>query len=309
MEVPMRPIKIISTQAQSLISDFICSLSQEDLHAKTLSEYTSDLKDFAHWFESVWMDHQEESLFHPLEVTTPTIARYREHMQITRFLKPSTINRRINSIKRYFDWAKQKGIIQNNHSRPIKFVPSEKISRKQMTDKEEAALVNAVGKYGNLRDKTMIVFMLHTGLRSMEVCDVKIEDMVLRKRGGHVIVRSGKRNKQREVPLNSTIRSALEKYIAAGTVSTGYLFPSQKTGQRLQERAIRHILQKYMRLANLEGFSAHDLRHRFGYMMAERTPLHRLAQIMGHDSLNTTMIYVQATQADLQAEVEKISWS
>lgn len=42
--------------------------------------------------------------------------------------------------------------------------------------------------------------------------------------------------------------------------------------------------------------------------MAENTPLYRLAQIMGHDSLDTTMIYVKATQADLQQVVEKIAW-
>ncbi|MCT4571242.1 site-specific integrase, partial [Bacillus thuringiensis] len=123
------------------------------------------------------------------------------------------------------------------------------------------------------------------------------------------IVRSGKRNKQREVPLNSTVRFALEEYIGSNNITHSYLFPSSKTGKRLQERAIRHILQKYMRLANLDGFSAHDLRHRFGYVMAERTPLHRLAQIMGHDNLNTTMIYVRATQEDLQGEVEKIAWN
>lgn len=151
--------------------------------------------------------------------------------------------------------------------------------------------------------------MLHTGLRSMEVCDVQIEDIVVRKRSGHVIVRSGKRNKQREVPLNSTIRLALEGYMGPKNMLQGHLFPSSKTGKRLQERAVRHILQKYMRLTKLEGFSAHDLRHRFGYVMAERTPLHRLAQIMGHDNLNTTMIYVRATQADLQGEVEKIAWN
>lgn len=60
-----------------------------------------------------------------------------------------------------------------------------------------------------------------------------------------------------------------------------YLFPSEKTGQRLGERGLRYLVQKNMRLANLDGFSARDLRHRFGYVMAERTPLHRLAQIMG----------------------------
>ncbi|AHJ86773.2 tyrosine-type recombinase/integrase [Lysinibacillus sphaericus] len=306
----MHSTKTISIQATSLISDFISSLSQEgDLHTKTLKEYTSDLKDFVFWFENVWGKHAEDTLFHPIEVTARTIARYRGHMQVTRLLKPSTINRRINSIKRYFDWAKQKGLVQTNYSKSIKFVPTEKTSPKRMSDKEEAALMHAVEKYGTLRDRAMIIFMLHTGLRSMEVCDVQIEDVIMRKRGGYVVVRSGKRNKQREVPLNSTARCALEEHIRLSEISQSYLFPSSKTGKRLQERAIRHILQKYIRLAKLEGFSAHDLRHRFGYVMAERTPLHRLAQIMGHDNLNTTMIYVRATQEDLQGEVEKIAWN
>jgi integrase/recombinase XerC len=43
--------------------------------------------------------------------------------------------------------------------------------------------------------------------------------------------------------------------------------------------------------------------------MAESVPLHRLAQIMGHDSLDTTMLYVRATADDLQREVEKIAWA
>ncbi len=42
--------------------------------------------------------------------------------------------------------------------------------------------------------------------------------------------------------------------------------------------------------------------------MAQVVPLHRLAQIMGHDSLDTTTIYVRGTQSDLQTEVEKIAW-
>jgi integrase/recombinase XerD len=42
--------------------------------------------------------------------------------------------------------------------------------------------------------------------------------------------------------------------------------------------------------------------------MAETVPLHRLAQIMGHDSLDTTMVYVRGTNEDLQRDVEEIAW-
>ena len=49
------------------------------------------------------------------------------------------------------------------------------------------------------------------------------------------------------------------------------------------------------------------LKH-IGYRMAQSVPLHRLAQLMGHDSLDTTMLYVQATKQDLQQDVERIAW-
>jgi integrase/recombinase XerD len=70
-----------------------------------------------------------------------------------------------------------------------------------------------------------------------------------------------------------------------------------------------HLIAKYAKLARVLDVSPHDLRHRFGYRMAEVVPLHRLAQIMGHDSLDTTMLYIRGTKQDLQQDVEKIAWT
>jgi integrase/recombinase XerD len=304
----MSNTNVISVQGEQNIHAFIHVLTtQEDLNPKTLREYAGDLKQFISWFET--SEHQEEDVIFKIEdVSTPTLTRYREVMQKTMGLKPSTINRRLITLKRFFEWANSEGLLRRNPSKPVKLVPEEKTSPRQMTDKEEAALIAAAEHKGSLRDQTILHLMLHTGLRTMEVCDLKLEDITLGKRSGQLTVRSGKRNKQREVPLNSTVRAALEKYITVLQKNMAILFPSLKTGERLSERGLRHFIQKYMKMAKLEGLSAHDLRHRFGYVMAEHTPLHRLAQIMGYDSLDTTMIYVNATRADLQLEVEKIAW-
>ena len=85
-------------------------------------------------------------------------------------------------------------------------------------------------------------------------------------------------------------------------------FPSEKTRGVLTERALGHLITKYARAAHLVDVSPHDLRHRFGYRMAEEVPSHRLAQIMGHDSLDTTMLYFRGTRQDLQRDVEQIAW-
>ncbi|AQZ46086.1 phage integrase family protein [Paenibacillus larvae subsp. larvae] len=294
----------ISKQGKQIIQDFIHSLTtHEDLNPKTLKEYASDLKHFIGWFETA--NYQEENIVFRIEdVATPTLTRYREASQKVMELKPATINRRLITLKRFFEWAASNSMIRRDPSKPVKLVPEEKVSPRQMTDKEEDALIAAAEHGGSLRDQTILIVMLHTGLRTMEVCDLAPGDIQI----GKLTVRSGKRNKQREVPLNATCRSALEKYLVYLPPGSPYLFPSEKTGDRLSERALRHLIQKYMKKARLKGLSAHDLRHRFGYVMAENTPLHRLAQIMGHDSLDTTMIYVKATRSDLQSEVEKIAW-
>jgi integrase/recombinase XerC len=150
--------------------------------------------------------------------------------------------------------------------------------------------------------------MLHTGLRTSEVCALRRNDLCLGRRSGLLRV-TGKRNKYREIPLNATARQALQDYLPTLRPEAVYLFPSAKTGVALTERAVGYIVQRYAALARLSDVSPHDLRHRFGYRMAEAVPLHRLAQIMGHDSLDTTMTYIQATRSDLQREVEKIAWA
>ncbi|MFD2700786.1 tyrosine-type recombinase/integrase [Paenibacillus shunpengii] len=303
----MRESTGISEQGEQTIQDFIYVLNTlGNLNPKTLKEYASDLKHFISWFEKA--DHPEEDvevIFRVEEVAVSTLIRYRDYAQKVMKLKPATINRRLITLKRFFEWAMSESRILRDPSKPIKLIPEERVSPRQMTDKEEAALLSAAKSGGSYRDHTILIVMLNTGLRTMELCNLAPGDIQIGTHSAQLIVRSGKLNKQREVPLNDTCRFALEKYLESLPPDSQYLFPSEKTGDRLTERALRHLIQKYVKASLLEGISAHDLRHRFGYVMVENTPLHRLAQIMGHDNLNTTMIYVKAMRADSKLEVEK----
>ncbi len=180
---------------------------------------------------------------------------------------------------------------------------------RHLSDREESALLAAVERYGTLRDRTLIVLALHTGLRASELVGLEREHVERRERSGLVRV-YGKRNKYREVPLNSTAREVLREYEGElNTTPTGqpWLFANRRGGH-ISAQQLGEIVARYARLAKVEDVSPHDLRHRFRYRMAEGVPLHRLAQLMGHDSLDTTMLYVRGTKADLQAAVEGIAW-
>ena len=265
-------MKNISEHAASIINDFLsCLIEKEDLSAKTIKEYKSDMKHFANWLENI--DTIEENIWSDLKnIAITTLMRYRNNMQNEIKLMPATINRRIITLKRFFDWAIDSDLITVNPSKQIKLVPAEKTSPRRMTEKEESQFINAVEQYGSLRDRTIITLMLHTGLRTMEVCDLFEGDVYIGKRSGYLIIRSGKRRKQREVPLNSTCRNILNRYLDA-VQPDSYLFFSMKTGTRLSERALRFIIEKgNTKIAKLEGLSAHNLRQIFGYVMIANTP-------------------------------------
>lgn len=298
----------LSPSGQQVLNAYARHLCEdEDVRPATLRNYLSDLRQFMAWCEATWEAGAETRAFAPAEVTTPTLTRYRAHLQTVAKLKPATVNRALISLKGYFAWAVEAGHLARDPARPVKLVKQDPQPPFQLTDRQEEALVATVTREGSLRDRTILILMLHTGLRAGEVCRLQGEQLRLGKRSGSVQV-WGKRHKYREVPLNATVRAALDEYLPTLRDRQGFLFPSGKTGQALSERALGQLVQKYANRAKLEGLSPHDLRHRFGYRMAESVPLHRLAQIMGHDSLDTTRIYTQGRPGDLQKEVEKIAW-
>ena len=307
MKRPAKPA--LSADAQQALASYEEYLTEEeDVSPATLRNYLSDLRQFAAWCEASWEEGIEDAVFTPAAVTTPTITRYRAHLQTVAKLKPASVNRSLISIKRYCAWAVEASQLTRDPSKPVKLVAQEPRPPRHLTDKEEEALVAAVDQSGNLRDRTLLVVMLHTGLRAREACTLKREHVQLGKRSGTLRV-WGKRNKYREVPLNATVRAALDEYLSKLDVACEYLFPSGKTGRALTERALGQLVKRYALQAKVPDIHPHDLRHRFGYRMAESVPLHRLAQIMGHDSLDTTRIYTQGTRSDLQNEVEKIAWA
>lgn len=301
------PVSVAGQSALDQYADYLTN--EEDLSSSTVRNYLSDLRHFVAWCEATWEEGKESGQsFTPSGVSTPTITRYRSYLQTVLRLKPASINRSLVTLKRYFSWAVVVGLVVRNPASVVKLVAQEAQPPRHLTDTEEEALVAAVTAGGNLRDRTILVLMLHTGLRAREVCTLKPHNVKRGKRTGSLQV-IGKRNKYREIPLNATARAALAEYLPTLPPDATYLFPSGKTGEALTERALGHLVKKYAVAAHLTDVSPHDLRHRFGYRMAESVPLHRLAQIMGHDSLDTTMIYIRGTRSDLQKEVEKIAWA
>jgi integrase/recombinase XerD len=299
----------LSAEGQAALDNYATALRMTtDASAVTVRNYLSDLRQFIAWAEAEWAAGQEEAIsFTPTRLTTPLLTRYRSYLQHTRQLRLASVNRALVSLKRYSAWLVSEGLMTRDPAAPVKLIPETPQAPRHLEDHEEEALLAAVAAHGNPRDQALITLMLHTGLRAREVCVLRRCDVTLGKRSGILRI-YGKRNKYREVPLNATARAALAPLLEKPGEAEAPLFPSEKTGAALTARGLGYLVTRYAALARVADLSPHDLRHRFGYLMAARTPLHRLAQIMGHDSLDTTMLYIKGTARDLQNEVEKIAW-
>jgi integrase/recombinase XerD len=304
----------LSGTGESVLEQYERQLrTEEDLTAATIRNYLSDLRHFAVWCESSWkQEREEEPPFTPEMVTTPTLTDYRTYLQQVLRLKPNSVNRSLISLKRYFAWLVETQQIKYNPAKVVKLVGEEVAPPRHLDDQEEQALVATVTETGSARDRAIIVLMLHTGLRACEVCALTRAQVKLGKRSGTIIV-CGKHNKYREIPLNATARDVLLAYdpsLRKPSQESVALFLSGKRHAPLTQRGLGYLVNKYAERAHLSDVSPHDLRHRFGYRMAAASvPLHRLAQLMGHDSLDTTMLYIRGTKQDLQYDVEQIAWT
>lgn len=180
--------RFISDKSVNIINNFITDLKfKEDLSQKTLKEYSGDIKHFVTWYESSTTEYSEDqTVFNIENIATPTITKYRETMQKVIKLKPSTINRRLMTLKRFFDWSKDKGFINKNPSSAVKLVRTEKNSPRQMTEKEISDLVAAteralryiIGVYVVMEQKTAIAVQIifdtkYPIYRRSEFCTVK----------------------------------------------------------------------------------------------------------------------------------------
>jgi site-specific recombinase XerD len=285
----MRPV---STKGMNIIAEFIASSENAALNPKTIKEYAGDLKHFIGWHEYKSIDsHISVTEFAFRQVNEAELSAYKKAMQEVAELKIATINRRLITLKMFFEWAVDKGYLACNPSLNIKLLPPEKILPRKISANEEKMLTEAVSRKGSLRDQAIIKMMLNTGLKTGEVCRIVKTDIELSKRRGFLMIKN--EEGLRRIPLNPACRDILGKYLATLTPDHGYLFPSEKTGEMLGARALRHIIKKYMKIAGLDEHNSLSIRHRFGYSKALNTPIHKLAEIMGHNNLSSTMVYLK----------------
>jgi integrase/recombinase XerD len=182
-----------------------------------------------------------------------------------------------------------------------------------LSGEELRAVELAADRLGSSRDRALMQVLLRTGLRIGEVAALDIMDVRLTQRTGELVVRHGKGDRRRVVPLSRSARAALRdwrrdraEHPSRPALDDGPLWLS-RTGQRLSVRSISKLVATLLESAGIDE-SAHALRHTLATRLVRdhARDLALVADILGHADVKTTRRYARSELDDRRAALEDV---
>lgn len=296
-----------------------------DRAARTVQRYGGAVRHFLAWYA-----RQEARPLALADLTPITLVGYRAALQQTAAAR--TVNTHVCALRSWCAWLAAHGVVERNPAARFRLVGrQEPAAPSGLIPNEVNALVRAAGRSRHpARDTALVQLFLQTGLRLSECAALAWIDLTVGEKAGAVVVRAGKGNKARAVPLNASVRGALAAYggplldvdrtlkaVAAAWPRRHAdqpvpLWRSQKGG-RLSASAIWRVIAGLVRDAAGRGLvppttSPHTLRHTFArrYLATHPGDLVGLAALLGHSTLETTRLYVHPTADQLAARLEQL---
>lgn len=269
---------------EKLIEQFSAHLKREEKSENTTKKYLRDVKSFADFAKG--------------RVTKKAVIAYKEHL-LNKNYAIHSVNSMIaalNSLFSFLGWSdcKVKAI---KLQRQI-YCPEEK----ELTKAEYMRLVNAAKSKGNRRLCLVLQTICGTGIRVSELKYITVEAV----RSGEAIV--SLKGKTRSVFIVRELQKKLLRYAAEQKIKSGAIFIT-RSGKPLSRTNIWREMKSLCTQAgvNPKKVFPHNLRHLFARTFyGIEKDIAKLADILGHSSINTTRIYIISTGNEHRRRMEKM---
>ncbi len=212
-------------------------------------------------------------------------------------LQPTSINRKIATLKSFYKFLVKNAYISQNPTLRIKPL---KVPKKMPSFVEEQDMIKILDNYQfskdfkGYRDKIVLELLYHTGMREAELLGLKEEYINYIRQEIRVL---GKGNKERIIPITPSLNHLLQEYVyyrekEFPQLSHTFLIVSDE-GKPAYPMLIYRIVKKYLSLVDsAERKSPHTLRHTFAtHMLNKGADLNAIKEILGHSNLKATQIY------------------
>ena len=270
----------MSVSQQAQVERFCKYLRVRNYSAHTVENYAIDLRLFF-----------EQAAKTPGEVTWRDVDRFVEG-QHARGLAATTINRRLNAVKHFFDFlageSESSGV---NPVRPSHHLRTGRPLPKRLSSEQVRRLFSVIN---NPVDKALFLLMLRCGLRVSEVARLKASEVDWEQ--GAVFVSQGKGRKDRSVYMSPDATAALRECLKLrpAKVAGDRLFWNQKRkGSELSVKAIQKKMERYTKAAGIKA-SCHSLRHTFASnLLEEGAEVVSIKEFLGHSSVTSSERYAR----------------
>ena len=274
-----------------LIEKFIEYLQIEKKYSvNTLHAYKKDLAEFQ---EFIYENYDK----YVIENVDYKVIRSWIVQLVKKNLSNRSINRKVSSLKSFYKFLVKTDTISSSpliaHS-PLKH--SKKIQVPFSKDEIGALLDSDFFKsdYKGVLQKTIISFFYFTGVRRIELINLKTSDINM---NSYTIRIMGKRNKERIIPMLPKLKESISEYLKIksqefNNVISDYLFIS-KSGIQLSEKYVYRTVNEYFKLVSPKVKKApHVLRHSFAtHLINEGADINSVKELLGHSSLSATQVY------------------
>lgn len=230
------------------------------------------------------------------EITKQNLLAFKGYLMET--YKPKTVNLRIQAINKYLDFIKREKL----RLAPVK-IQQKNFLENVISDADYKFLKNSLKRDKNWEWYFVVRYLAATGARVSELIQIKVEHVF----NGYFDLYS-KGGKLRRLYIPKKLKIETEAWLTEKGVSSGYLFLN-RFGDRITVRGISQQLKNY---ANKYGLNPkvvypHSFRHRFAKNFLEKyNDISLLADLMGHESIETTRIYLRKTASEQQEIVDKV---
>ena len=176
------------------------------------------------------------------------------------------------------------------------------------TDEEIKTLLTKPRRhsFGQLRDYTIVCFLLGTGVRTSTLINIKVKHIDIKSKT--LFLEKTKTRKQYTIPLSTTLIEVLKEYLALWTYSNeDYLFPNV-FGEQLTPVALRQAIREYHTNRGIKSCSLHKYRRTFATMYLQNNGnIFYLQMLMGHSDISTTRQYCSVNIEDLQKNYDSLN--
>lgn len=282
-----------------LITSFIEYLDLEKKYAaNTLTFYQKDLKEFQVFMANEF-DLEDLSQVHYGLIRSWIVSL------VDKGLNNKSINRKLSSLKSFYKFLLKTAVIDENPMAKHKALKTEKNVHAVFSEKEINKAIETIDSsdFEGVRDRAIIELFYTTGIRRSELINVQLVDIDFYKETVKV---TGKRNKERIIPLLPSTIDVLKTYLEVRTKwvqrpEESTLFITKK-GVKINQTLVYRIINTYFsRVSTKNKKSPHILRHSFAtHLLTNGADLNAIKELLGHSSLASTQVYTQNSIAHLK---------